>query len=36
MLVFMAVLVGLYFVGVAVSWVVVSRRDRRIAAAEAR
>jgi sec-independent protein translocase protein TatC len=36
MLVFMAVLVALYFVGVVVSWVVVSRRDRRIAAAEAR
>jgi sec-independent protein translocase protein TatC len=35
MLVFMAVLVGLYFVGVAVSWVVVSRRERRLAAAEA-
>lgn len=35
MLVFMAVLVGLYFIGVAVSWVVVSRRERRLAAAEA-
>ena len=35
MLVFMAVLVGLYFVGVAVSWVVVRRRERRLAAAEA-
>jgi len=35
MLVFMAVLVALYFVGVAVSWVVVRRRERRIAAAEA-
>jgi sec-independent protein translocase protein TatC len=35
MLVFMAVLVVLYFVGVAVSWVVVRRRERRIAAAEA-
>ncbi len=32
MLVFMAVLVALYFVGVAVSWVVVRRRDRRLAA----
>src|SRR5437879_2370203 len=36
MLVFMAVLVGLYFVGVGVSWAVVRRRDRRLAAAEAR
>jgi len=36
MLVFMAVLVGLYFVGVGVSWVVVRRRDRRLAQAEAR
>jgi sec-independent protein translocase protein TatC len=37
MLVFMAVLVGLYFVGVGVSWVVVRRRERRLAApAEAR
>ena len=35
MLAFMAVLVGLYFVGVAVSWVVVRRRERRLAAAEA-
>jgi sec-independent protein translocase protein TatC len=36
MLVFMAVLTALYFVGVAVSWVVVRRRDRRLApAAEA-
>ena len=35
MLVFMGVLVALYFVGVAVSWVVVSRRERRLAAAEA-
>ncbi len=33
MLVFMAVLVALYFVGVAVSWVVVRRRERRLAAA---
>jgi sec-independent protein translocase protein TatC len=32
MLVFMAVLVALYFVGVAVSWVVVRRRERRLAA----
>jgi sec-independent protein translocase protein TatC len=31
MLVFMAVLVALYFVGVAVSWVVVRRRERRLA-----
>jgi sec-independent protein translocase protein TatC len=37
MLVFMAVLVGLYFVGVGVSWVVVRRRERQLAApAEAR
>ncbi len=36
MLVFMAVLVALYFVGVAVSWVVVRRRERRLAPAEAR
>jgi sec-independent protein translocase protein TatC len=37
MLVFMAVLTALYFVGVAVSWVVVRRRDRRLApAAEVR
>jgi len=35
MLVFMAVLVALYFVGVAVSWVVVRRRERRLPAAEA-
>jgi sec-independent protein translocase protein TatC len=35
MLVFMAVLVALYMVGVAVSWLVVRRRDRRLAAAEA-
>ena len=35
MLIFMAPMVGLYFVGVAVSWVVVRRRDRRLAAAEA-
>jgi sec-independent protein translocase protein TatC len=36
MLVFMAVLTALYFVGVGVSWVVVRRRDRRLApAAEA-
>jgi sec-independent protein translocase protein TatC len=32
MLVFMAILVALYFVGVAVSWVVVRRRERRLAA----
>jgi sec-independent protein translocase protein TatC len=32
MLVFMAVLVALYFVGIVVSWVVVRRRDRRLAA----
>jgi len=31
MLVFMAVLTALYFVGVGVSWVVVRRRDRRLA-----
>ena len=37
MLVFMAVLTALYFVGVGVSWVVVRRRDRRLAQpAEAR
>jgi sec-independent protein translocase protein TatC len=37
MLVFMGVLVALYFVGVGVSWVVVRRRERRLAApAEAR
>jgi len=37
MLVFMAVMVGLYFLGVGVSWVVVRRRERRLAtAAEAR
>jgi len=37
MLVFMAVLVALYFVGVAVSWVVVRRRERRLVTpAEAR
>jgi sec-independent protein translocase protein TatC len=37
MLVFMAVLTALYFVGVAVSWVVVRRRDRRLTpAVEAR
>jgi sec-independent protein translocase protein TatC len=37
MLVFMAVLTALYFVGVGVSWVVVRRRDRRLTqAAEAR
>jgi sec-independent protein translocase protein TatC len=33
MLVFMAVLTALYFVGVGVSWVVVRRRDRRLAPA---
>jgi sec-independent protein translocase protein TatC len=32
MLVFMGVLVGLYFIGVGVSWVVVRRRERRLAA----
>ena len=32
MLVFMGVMVALYFLGVAVSWVVVRRRDRRLAA----
>jgi sec-independent protein translocase protein TatC len=32
MLVFMGVMVGLYFLGVGVSWVVVRRRDRRLAA----
>ena len=37
MLVFMAVLVGLYFFGVGVSWLVVRRREKRLAApAEAR
>jgi sec-independent protein translocase protein TatC len=37
MLVFMAVLVALYFLGVGVSWLVVRRRERRLAApAEAR
>jgi len=36
MLVFMAVLVALYFVGVAVSWEKVRRRERRLAPAEAR
>jgi sec-independent protein translocase protein TatC len=37
MLVFMAVLVGLYFLGVGVSWLVVRRREKRLAApAEAR
>jgi sec-independent protein translocase protein TatC len=37
MLVFMGVMIALYFLGVGVSWVVVRRRDRRIAApAEAR
>jgi sec-independent protein translocase protein TatC len=36
MLVFMAVLVGLYFIGVGLSWLVVRRRERRLAAAEAR
>jgi Sec-independent protein secretion pathway component TatC len=35
MLVFMAVLVALYLVGVGVSWVVVRRRERRLAGAEA-
>ena len=35
MLVFMSVLVALYLVGVGVSWVVVRRRNRRLAAAEA-
>jgi sec-independent protein translocase protein TatC len=36
MLIFMAPMVGLYFLGVGVSWVVVRRRDRRLApAAEA-
>jgi len=35
MVVFMAVLVGLYMVGVGVSWVVVRRRNRRLAALEA-
>jgi sec-independent protein translocase protein TatC len=37
MLIFMGVLVALYFVGVGVSWMVVRRRERRLAAtAEAR
>jgi len=37
MLVFMAVLVALYFLGVGVSWMVVRRREKRLAApAEAR
>ena len=37
MLVFMGVLVGLYFLGVGVSWLVVRRREKRLAApAEAR
>jgi len=36
MLVFMAVMVALYFLGVAVSWVVVRRRNQREAAVEAR
>jgi sec-independent protein translocase protein TatC len=31
MLIFMAPMVGLYFVGVGVSWVVVTRRERRLA-----
>jgi len=36
MLIFMAPMVGLYFLGVGVSWIVVRRRDRRLApAAEA-
>jgi sec-independent protein translocase protein TatC len=35
MLVFMAVLVGLYFIGVGLSWLVLRRRNRRLAAAEA-
>ena len=33
MLVFMAVMVGLYFLGVGVSWIVVRRRENRVAAA---
>jgi sec-independent protein translocase protein TatC len=33
MLIFMAPMVGLYFLGVGVSWVVVRRRDRRLAPA---
>jgi sec-independent protein translocase protein TatC len=33
MLLFMSLLVGLYFTGVAVSWVVVRRRNRRLATA---
>jgi sec-independent protein translocase protein TatC len=32
MLVFMAPMVALYFIGVGVSWIVVSRRERRLAA----
>jgi sec-independent protein translocase protein TatC len=37
MIVFMGVLVALYFLGVGVSWAVVRRRERRLAApAEAR
>jgi sec-independent protein translocase protein TatC len=36
MLVFMAVMVGLYFLGVGVSWVVVRRRKQQLAAAEVR
>jgi Sec-independent protein secretion pathway component TatC len=37
MLVFMGVLVGLYFLGVGVSWLVVRRREKRLATpAEAR
>jgi sec-independent protein translocase protein TatC len=32
MLIFMAPMVGLYFVGVGVSWIVVARRERRLAA----
>jgi sec-independent protein translocase protein TatC len=32
MLMVMAVMTGLYFVGVGVSWVVVRRRERRLAA----
>ncbi len=35
MLVFMAPMVGLYFVGILVSWVVTRRRARRVASAEA-
>jgi Sec-independent protein secretion pathway component TatC len=33
MVLFMLVLVGLYFIGVAVSWVVVRKRNRRLATA---